>query len=145
MTTGLFSAHYLAVSERGGYRVECFGSAEDFHSSSRWDVPGCAVLDLQMTGPSRLQLQETLAEGEEPLPVVFLTAHGDVSSSVRAMKAAAVDFLTKPVRGDDLLEAAKRALDRGAVDREGRPVNLAALARTERWKGSKDRSPFLTR
>ena len=115
-----------------GYQVECFGSAEEFLSSRRRDVPGCAVLDLQMPGPSGLQLQETLAEGEEPLPVVFLTAHGDVCSSVRAKKGGALDFPAKPVRGDDLLEAVKRALDRGAVGREGRRKKREWRTRFER-------------
>ena len=115
-----------------GYQVECFGSAKEFLTHRRRDVPGCAVLDLQMPGPSGLELQETLTQGEEPLPLVFLTAHGDVSSSVRAMKGGAVDFLTKPVRGDDLLEAVQRALDRGAVDREARRKKREWRARFER-------------
>lgn len=115
-----------------GYQVECFGSAEEFLRSRRRDFPGCAVLDLQMPGPSGLELQETLSQGEEPLPVVFLTGHGDVPSSVRAMKGGAVDFLTKPVRGDDLLEAVKRALERGAVDREARRKKREWCARFER-------------
>jgi FixJ family two-component response regulator len=115
-----------------GYQVECFGSAKEFLTHRRQDVPGCAVLDLQMPGPSGLELQETLSHGEEPLPLVFLTAHGDVSSSVRAMKGGAVDFLTKPVRGDDLLEAVRRALDRGAVDREARRTKREWGARFER-------------
>jgi FixJ family two-component response regulator len=76
------------------------------------------VLDLQMAGPGGLELQEALAQAEEPLPVVFLTAHGDISSSVQAMKRGAVDFLTKPVRGDELLDAVQRALARGAAARE---------------------------
>jgi len=114
-----------------GYQVECFGSAEEFLRRRR-DSPGCAVLDLQMPGPSGLELQETLAQGEEPMPVVFLTGHGDVPSSVRAMKGGAVGFLTKPVRGDDLLEAVRRALDRGAVDREARRKKREWHARFER-------------
>jgi FixJ family two-component response regulator len=106
-----------ALSRRlqaGGYQVECFGSAEEFLGHSRSEVPGCAVLDLQMPGPGGLELQEVLARAEMPLPIIFLTAHADVPSSVRAMKAGAVDFLTKPVRGDDLLAAVKRAVARGA-------------------------------
>jgi FixJ family two-component response regulator len=110
-----------ALSRRlqaGGYRVECFGSAEEFLAHPRSEVPGCAILDLQMPGPGGLELQEVLARAEMPLPVIFLTAHADVPSSVRALKAGAVDFLTKPVRGDDLLEAIKRAVARGASARE---------------------------
>jgi len=80
-----------------GYEVQCFDSAEEFLKRRRSDVPGCAVLDLQMPGPGGLELQEALAQAEEPLPVVFLTAHGNVSSSVRAMKKGAVDFLSNSV------------------------------------------------
>jgi FixJ family two-component response regulator len=97
------------------YQVETFGSAEEFLTRRRSDAAGCAVLDLQMPGPGGLELQEALAQAEEPLPVVFLTAHGDISSSVHAMKRGAVDFLTKPVRGDELLDAVQRALARGAT------------------------------
>jgi FixJ family two-component response regulator len=101
-----------------GYQVECFSSAEEFLANPRSAIPGCAVLDLQMPGPGGLELQETLARAEVPLPVIFLTAHADVPSSVRAMKGGAVDFLSKPVRGDDLVDAVKRALARGASARE---------------------------
>jgi len=99
------------------YQVETFASAEEFLTRRRSDADGCAVLDLQMPGPGGLELQEALARAEEPLPVVFLTAHGDISSSVHAMKRGAVDFLTKPVRGDELLDALQRALARGAAAR----------------------------
>ena len=99
------------------YQVETFASAEEFLIRRRSDAAGCAVLDLQMPGPGGLELQEALARAEEPLPVVFLTAHGDISSSVHAMKRGAVDFLTKPVRGGELLDAVQRALVRGAAAR----------------------------
>jgi len=110
-----------ALSRRlraAGYQVETFGSAEQFLSRPPSEAAGCAVLDLQMSGLSGLELQEALAQAEEILPVVFLTGHGDVSSSVRAMKRGAVDFLTKPVRGDELLEAVQRALARHATEQE---------------------------
>jgi FixJ family two-component response regulator len=100
------------------YRVETFGSAEEFLTRRRSDAAGCAVLDLQMPGPGGLELQEALAQADEPLPVVFLTAHGDISSSVQAMKRGAVDYLTKPVGGHELLDAVQRALARGAAARE---------------------------
>jgi FixJ family two-component response regulator len=103
-----------------GYEVKCFDSVEEFLGRSRSDIPACAVLDLQMPGSGGLELQETLAQADDPLPVVFLTAHGDVPSSVRAMKGGAVDFLRKPVRGDDLLDAIRLALTRGAAQREKR-------------------------
>jgi FixJ family two-component response regulator len=82
--------------------------------------------------PSGLALQEALAQSDEPLPVVFVTAHGDVSSSVRAMKQGAVDFLTKPVRWDELLEAVQRALARGAAERQTRRQKREWRARCER-------------
>jgi FixJ family two-component response regulator len=107
-----------ALSRRmqvAGYEVECFNSAEEFLKRRHPDAPVCAVLDLQMPGPGGLELQEVLSRAKEPLPVIFLTAHGDVPSSVRAMKEGAVDFLTKPVRGEDLLDAVQRALARGAA------------------------------
>jgi len=110
-----------ALSRRlrvAGYQVECFSAAEEFLKRRRSNASGCAVLDLQMPGPGGLELQEALIQADEPLPVIFLTAHGDVPSSVRAMKGGAVDFLTKPVRGQDLLDAVQRALARGAAARE---------------------------
>ena len=123
-----------ALSRRlraANYHVETFGSAEEFLTRRRSDAVGCAVLDLQMPGPGGLELQEALAQAEEPLPVVFLTAHGEISSSVHAMKRGAVDFLTKPVRGDELLDAVQRALARGAVARETRQQKRKWGARYE--------------
>jgi ActR/RegA family two-component response regulator len=73
------------------YRVQTFDSAEEFLNGERSEAVGCVVLDLQMPGPSGLELQETLAQSEEPLPVIFLTAHGDISSSVRAMNRHSAD------------------------------------------------------
>jgi len=101
------------------YRVETFGSAEEFLMSDRSEA-GFVVLELQMSGRSGLELQETLAQAEDPLPVIFLTAHGDVSSSVRAMKQGAVDFLIKPVQCDQLIEALQRALRRRAAEQQTR-------------------------
>jgi FixJ family two-component response regulator len=115
-----------------GYEVECFDSVEEFLGRRRSEIPACAVLDLQMPGPGGLELQETLAQADDPLPVVFLTAHGDVPSSVRAMKGGAVDFLRKPVRGDDLLDAIRLALTRGAAQREKRQQKREWGTRYER-------------
>jgi FixJ family two-component response regulator len=101
-----------AVSRRleaEGFEVVTFDSAEAFLSALT-DGPGCVVLDLRMPGAGGLDVQEALARRADPLPVVFLTGHGDVHSSVRAMKAGAVDFLTKPVTGDELVEAVRRAI-----------------------------------
>ncbi len=102
------------------YQVETFGSAEEFLTRRRSDAAGCAVLDLQMPGPGGLELQEALAQADEPLPVVFLTAHGDISSLVHAMKQGAVGFLTKPGREGELLEAVQRALALGAAEGQTR-------------------------
>jgi RNA polymerase sigma factor (sigma-70 family) len=96
-----------------GYDVRAYASAGDFALASRENNRrGCVLLDVRMPGPSGLDLQEALAREEEPLPVIFLTAHGDVPTSVRAMKAGAVDFLTKPIKRDVLLSAVRAALAR---------------------------------
>lgn len=96
-----------------GYEVRAYASAGDFALASRErNKRGCVLLDVRMPGPSGLELQEALAREDEPLPVIFLTAHGDVPTSVRAMKAGAVDFLTKPIKRDVLLNAVRLALSR---------------------------------
>jgi len=96
-----------------GYDVRAYASAGDFALASREkNKRGCVLLDVRMPGPSGLDLQEVLAREEEPLPVIFLTAHGDVPTSVRAMKAGALDFLTKPIKRDVLLNAVRVALAR---------------------------------
>jgi FixJ family two-component response regulator len=123
------------------YQVEVFGSAEEFLSRRHSEAAGCAVLDLEMPGRSGLELQESLAKAQEPLPVIFLTAHGDVPSSVRAMKGGAVDFLTKPVLGDDLLDAVRRALAGDAAERETRRLKRNWITRYERLS-SREREVF---
>ena len=95
--------------ETAGFRVSTYGGAEAFLRDPDTS-PGCAVLDLQMTGAGGLELQQAILEAENPLPVIFLTGRGDIHSSVRAMKSGAVDFLTKPVSGEELLAAVRRAL-----------------------------------
>src|ERR1043166_10092464 len=96
-----------------GYDVHAYASAGDFALARRENNRrGCVLLDVRMPGPSGLDLQEALAREDEPLPVIFLTAHGDVPTSVRAMKEGAVDFLTKPVKRDTLLSAVRTALAR---------------------------------
>lgn len=93
-----------------GYEVRAYASAGDFMLTDRDGKRGCLLLDIKMPGPSGLTLQEALSKEEEPLPVIFLTAHGDVPTSVRAMKAGAVDFLTKPMKREVLLNAVRAAL-----------------------------------
>lgn len=101
-----------------GYEVRGYTSAGDFLISQRGDAPGCLLLDVNLPGPSGLDLQAALARHGVSLPVVFLTGHGDVPTSVRALKAGAVDFLTKPVERGPLLAAVAEALARDARARE---------------------------
>ncbi|MFY9907063.1 MAG: response regulator transcription factor [Terriglobales bacterium] len=98
-----------------GLRVETFSSAQDFLLAKRPDAPACLVLDVRMPGLSGLDLQLNLAEAGIHIPIIFITGHGDIPMSVRAMKEGAHEFLTKPVRGQDLLDAIQKAIasDRG--------------------------------
>jgi FixJ family two-component response regulator len=93
-----------------GLRAETFASAKDFLEAERPDVPACLVLDVRMPGLSGLDLQEKMNEANIQIPIVFITGHGDIPMSVRAMKGGAQEFLTKPVRGQDLLDAVQKAL-----------------------------------
>jgi len=95
-----------------GYEVRSYASAGDFALAPREERRGCVLLDVQMPGPSGLELQEVLAREDDPLPIIFLTGHGDIPKSVRAMKAGAIDFLTKPIDGQVLLAAIGTALAR---------------------------------
>jgi len=95
-----------------GLGVETFASAHEFLQSSRPDVPACLILDVRMPGLSGLDLQRDLAEANIHIPIIFITGHGDIPMSVRAMKAGAVEFLTKPFRDQDLLDAIQQALER---------------------------------
>jgi len=95
-----------------GLSVETFASAQDFLESSRPDVPSCLILDVRMPGLSGLDLQRDLAETSIHIPIIFITGHGDIPMSVRAMKAGAIEFLTKPFRDQDLLDAIQQALER---------------------------------
>jgi RNA polymerase sigma factor (sigma-70 family) len=93
-----------------GLAVRSFSSALEFLARPPHDAPACLVLDVRLPGASGLDLQRELAE-RDPLPIVFITGHGDIRTSVRAMKAGAVEFLPKPFRDEDLLEAIKQALE----------------------------------
>jgi FixJ family two-component response regulator len=103
-----------------GLRVEVFASAQEFLRSQRADVPACLVLDVRLPGLSGLDLQKQMAAAERQIPIVFITGHGDIPMTVRAMKAGAVEFLTKPFRDQDLLDAIQQALDRDRQAREQR-------------------------
>ena len=103
-----------------GLRVQTFESAQEFLRSKRPDAPGCVVLDVRLPGLSGLDLQRELAAHGIDLPVIFITGHGDIPMSVRAMKAGALEFLTKPFRDQDLLDAIQQALQRDRAARQQR-------------------------
>lgn len=107
----------LSLVRSVGIRVEGFASAQDFMVAKRADAPACLVLDVRMPGISGLDLQRKLGESGIRIPIIFITGHGDIPMSVRAMKDGAHEFLTKPVRGQDLLDAVQKAI---ASDRESR-------------------------
>ncbi|MBV8228312.1 MAG: response regulator transcription factor [Verrucomicrobia bacterium] len=101
-----------------GYKVETFASAQDFLASNRPDVPSCLVLDVRLPGLSGLDLQNRMAGANREIPIVFITGHGDVPTSVRAMKAGAIEFLTKPFPDRDLLDAIEQAIKRDQSARQ---------------------------
>src|SRR5258705_774194 len=105
-----------------GLRVESFGSAQDFLQSKRSDAPGCIVLDVRLPGASGLEFQRTLVESGIPLPVIFISGHGDIAMSVRAIKFGAIEFLTKPLREQELLDAVQAGIERDRAQR--RQANL---------------------
>lgn len=94
-----------------GWRAEAFASAQEFLERRGPEAPSCLILDLQLPGLSGLDLQKRMAEAELEIPIVFLTGHGDIPASVQAMKAGAIEFLTKPVAEEDLLRAIREALE----------------------------------
>src|SRR5207253_3770798 len=100
-----------------GLRSETFGTPQEFLQSKRVDGPSCLVLDVRLPGVSGLDFQRELAEAGVRIPIIFITGHGDIPMSVKAMKSGAVDFLTKPFRDQDLLDAIHQALDRDRVMR----------------------------
>ena len=109
-----------------GLTVQTFPSAQGFLAFPRPDVPSCLVLDVQLPGLSGLDLQEELAKGNVQIPIIFLTGHGDIPMTVRAMKAGALEFLTKPFDDEDLLEAIHEAIKRDRVARRER-ANMRTL------------------
>ena len=114
------------VMTSAGYAVEAFASARDFLGREPLGAPCCVVLDVRMPGLTGLDLQETLASAGHRMPIVFITGHGDISMSVKAMKGGAVDFLTKPFDVENLLEAVHRAVakDVKALSAEGRTAEV---------------------
>ena len=106
-----------------GLQVEVFASAQDFLRSKRPDVPACLVLDVRLRGLSGLDLQKRMAEAKIEVPIIFITGYGDIPMTVQAMKAGAVEFLTKPFRNQELLDAIQQALERDRSTREQRAKN----------------------
>ena len=104
--------------ESVGLHSKSFGTAKEFLSSPRSDGPSCLILDVRLPGISGLDLQHELKRGNARIPIIFLTAHADVPMSVKAMKSGAVEFLTKPFRHQDLLDAVQRSLTRDRLVRE---------------------------
>jgi FixJ family two-component response regulator len=98
-----------------GLRVQTFGSTREFLSGKRPESPACLVLDVRLPDASGLELQRELAEANFPIPIIFITGHADVPMTVRAMKAGAVEFLTKPFRGQELLDAIQEAIAKDRV------------------------------
>ena len=125
-----------------GLHVEAFASAQDFLRSKRPDVPGCLVLDIRLPGLSGLQLQRKLADADIRIPIVFMTGHGDIPMTVKAMKAGAVEFLTKPFRDQDLLDAIQQSIE---TDRSARRERSLTDDLRERYKSLTPREREVTR
>src|SRR6202035_6117492 len=111
-----------------GLRVETFGSTREFLAAKRPDVPACLVLDVRLPDVSGLEFQRDLAELDFQIPIIFITGHADIPMTVRAMKAGAVEFLTKPFRGQELLDAVQEAIvkDRLAWNERAQMADLRA-------------------
>lgn len=115
-----------------GLRVETFGTAHEFLDSQRADMPSCLVLDVRLPDGSGLDLPDELHNLDVPLPIIFITGHGTIPMSVRAMKSGALEFLTKPFRDEDLLGAIDVALERDRVARADRSEQTEARHRVDR-------------
>lgn len=119
-----------SLIESAGMRVKTFRSAQEFLQHKRPETPACLVLDVRLPGLSGLELQRKLAPARMRLPIIFITGHGDIPMSVRAMKAGAVEFLPKPFGDEQLLEAIEHAIER---DREALKVNAEVTALESRY------------
>ncbi len=115
-----------------GHEVKLFGSAAEFLQDTSSDAPGCLVLDVRLPGMSGLDFQNRLASANANIPIVFMTGHGDIPMSVRAMKAGAVDFLTKPFRDQDMLDAVTRAIEADRVRRSSEQATSGVRESFER-------------
>jgi FixJ family two-component response regulator len=111
-------ASIAGLLKSAGLRSQCFGAAEEFLRSNRPDVPSCLILDVSLPGINGLDFQHKLADADVQIPIIFITGHGDIPMTVKAMKSGAVEFLTKPFDDQDLLDAIQQALDRDRVRRQ---------------------------
>jgi len=111
-----------------GLRAQAFKTPQEFLNTKRPDTPSCLVLDVRLPGVSGLDLQRELADVDPPIQIVFITAHGDIQMTVQALKAGAVDYLAKPFRDQQLLDAVQQAIDRNRTARHQR-AQLAELRR----------------
>jgi RNA polymerase sigma factor (sigma-70 family) len=122
----------VRLLKSAGYRAESFPSANEFLEYwNRDPAPGCVLLDIQMPGLDGLQLQEKLKGSTHGIPVIFITGHGDISASVKAMKAGAVDFFPKPFHDEDLLHAIREAIQRDHQARTDRAERASVAERLE--------------
>ena len=124
-----------------GLQTQAFATAEEFLRGARLDTPGCLILDVMMPGLSGLELQHELSLARVPLPVIFITGHGDIPMSVQAMKAGAVSFLTKPLHNQDLLDAIREAINLDRTAREQR-TEIAGLRRQYDSLTAREREVF---
>ncbi len=114
-----------------GLKPDLSASAQEFLQKQRPEVPSCLILDVRLPGKNGLDFQHELAEKNISIPIIFITAHGDIPMTVRAMKAGAVEFLTKPFRDQDLLDAIQLALERDRAARREKAERASLLARLE--------------
>ena len=114
--------------QAAGLKVQTFTSAKEFLKNARFEGPACLVLDVRMPGLSGMDLQQELIKAKIEIPVVFITGYGDIPTSVRAMKAGAVEFLTKPFRDQDILDAIERGLEQHRIIRQ-RNAEIAPIQR----------------
>jgi FixJ family two-component response regulator len=118
-----------ALISTEGWRAECFASARDFLAHPRAGTPSCLILDVSLPDLNGLDLQKQLAGERLDMPIIFITGYGDIPMTVRAMRAGAVEFLTKPVAEDALLGAIRHAIEHGEAARRGRASGAARLLR----------------
>lgn len=122
----LFRRSAVRLIDSAGFTVQSFASPRDFLRAGRPDAPACVVLDVRMPGMSGLDLQKELARAGIEIPIIFITGHGDIPMSVEAMKAGAIEFLTKPFREQALIDAIRQAIERDRAGRKQR-ARLVAL------------------